>query len=375
MPEIVQWTSSAVQWACVGLVLLLVGATLLPFYRGTGWLARGLGFPRLQLIVLGLLGAVPYGLWFASGAWYDYPLLLSAAAAIAWQGYRILPYTPLWPKQVLPADHPRENAAIRLVISNVQMENRQFERWRHVVTAANPDVILVVEPDDAWAEAITPLREHYPHAVRQPQDNHYGMCLLSRFELDAPEVRFLVQDDVPSIHTDVVLPNGQHIYLIGVHPRPPQVGLPTTPRDAELVVLGRWIRDTDKPCVIGGDLNDVAWSDTTSLFLKISRMLDPRRGRGMYNSFHAQNPLLRFPLDQIFHTDAFKLVRLELLDDVGSDHFPLLIELSYEPAAQDEQEAPQLDHGDQEQAEQRLAEQRHDGQDPAPSRKAKADAD
>jgi len=42
-------------------------------------------------------------------------------------------------------------------------------------------------------------------------------------------------------------------------------------------------------------------------------------------------PLLRYPLDHIFYSREFGLVNLKKLEDIGSDHFPLLIGLNYEP--------------------------------------------
>jgi hypothetical protein len=80
-------------------------------------------------------------------------------------------------------------------------------------------------------------------------------------------------------------------------PRPPVPPTPSYGRDAELVLIGREIDGASRPAVVAGDLNDVAWSSTTTLFQKISGTLDPRVGRGLYNSFHAKSPLLRFPLD------------------------------------------------------------------------------
>jgi hypothetical protein len=85
--------------------------------------------------------------------------------------------------------------------------------------------------------------------------------------------------------------------------------------------------------VVAGDLNDVAWSRSSELFLRLSGLLDPRVGRGLYNSYNAKNPLFRYPLDHVFHSSHFRLVSLERLPYVGSDHFPMLVELSYEPEA------------------------------------------
>lgn len=100
------------------------------------------------------------------------------------------------------------------------------------------------------------------------------------------------------------------------------------------------------PTLVAGDLNDVAWSYTTELFSKVSGLLDPRRGRGFFNTFHAKNPFMRFPLDHIFCSSDFKLISIKRMDNCGSDHFAIYINLQYEPEALAEQEEPQADAGD-----------------------------
>ena len=138
------------------------------------------------------------------------------------------------------------------------------------------------------------------------------------------------------------------------HPRPPEPldNQDSTPRDAELVLVGRAIGDdpADPPTIVTGDLNDVAWSYTTRLFLRLSGLLDPRIGRGFFNSYNARNPLFRFPLDHFFHSNDFRLIELRRLDFVGSDHFPMYLALSYEPARQEEQPEAEADANDREQA-------------------------
>jgi|GEM_PF-3409885 len=81
---------------------------------------------------------------------------------------------------------------------------------------------------------------------------------------------------------------------------------------------------------MAGDLNDTAWSRTTRLFLQVSGLLDPRIGRSPVNTFHADYRLLRWPLDHVFVSPHFRLIRFQRMSHIGSDHFPVFAELELE---------------------------------------------
>ena len=95
--------------------------------------------------------------------------------------------------------------------------------------------------------------------------------------------------------------------------------------------LAKSIARTGQPAAVMGDLNDVAWSATIRLFRKISSLLDPRVGRGMFNTFHVDYPFLRWPLDHLFHSEQFTLKSIERLPSFGSDHFALHTRLMFSP--------------------------------------------
>ena len=347
------------QWTLALLGVWLVSGTLINFSSHPHWYIRGWDFPRVFTAGLALLVAVGWAC-ISEWAWWDWLFLASLTGVVGVQVWNIYPYTPLARQQVLHTDRSVDlPTSMRLVATNVLMENRQFDKWREVIRAADADVILAVEVDDAWMEgAVRPLIADWPNVVAEPRDNYYGMVLLSRLELVNPEIRHEVQEDIPSIHCGVRLESGDLINLHCLHPRPPEPldDQNSTPRDAELVLVGRSIGDnpTDPPTIVTGDLNDVAWSHTTRLFLRLSGLLDPRVGRGFFNSYNAKIPLFRFPLDHFFHSNDFRLIELRRLEYVGSDHFPMDLALSYEPARQEEQPEPEEDATDREQADEML---------------------
>jgi endonuclease/exonuclease/phosphatase (EEP) superfamily protein YafD len=177
-----------------------------------------------------------------------------------------------------------------------------------------------------------PLEAEYPWVTRYPLSNDYGMFLCSRLPITACDVRFVVSEDVPSIRTVVRLRSGDEVVVYAVHPPPPLPESPSYGRDAELVLTGVEIAKEGRPAVVIGDLNDVAWSYTAALFQRLSGTVDPRVGRGMFSTFHAEHRVARYPLDHVFHTRHFTLKELRVLPYTGSDHFPIVVELAYTPA-------------------------------------------
>lgn len=348
------------RWFVLAAGLFMVAGTALSWLRSPHWFVRGWDFPRVQIATIAAASAAAYALLYSRGEVWEWIALALMAGAVLWQCSRIWPYTPLAPKRVerSRAFQPEKgDACFTLMISNVLMENREHGRLVALVRECRPDILMVVETDDVWARALQPLHADFPHRVAQPQDNYYGMMLFSRLPIVRSEVRFLVQDDIPSIHATLRLPSGAEFALHGLHPRPPEPlrDQDSTPRDAELVLMGRTIGSGfSPPTVVAGDLNDVAWSPTTRLFLRLSGLLDPRMGRGLFSSYNANNPLFRFPLDHVFHSNDFRLVKLRRLPRIGSDHFPILITLNHEPDAAAEQPETARQVGDLAEAEERL---------------------
>ena len=343
----------------IALAYVFIVATLLPLWRRDDWWIRASEFPRGQIAASGIAILALYVAFWDTASLFEGVTLAVLAGCVVYQGYKMFPYTPLASKQVLRTGAHEAPSSLALLIANVLMDNREAEAFLEVVQQYDPDVILTVETDHWWERQLRVLEADYPHTLKRPIDNTYGMLLHSRLELVDPEIKELVEEDVPSFHTDVRLRSGDLVRLHCVHPKPPapQEAKTSTPRDAELLIVGQEVKAHEGgPVIVAGDLNDVAWSRTTKLFQETSGLLDPRRGRGMYNTFSAKNPLARWPLDHVFHTDDFKLIHLERGPAWGSDHFPVYIELHYEPEAEAQQEEPEANQEQKEEANEKMSE-------------------
>ena len=336
------------------LVIWLTFWSLIP--RDEWWI-RGADFPRLQILTIGFVVLGFLLLWEARWNLTRELIVFLLIAAIAYQLKMVLPYTFIWKKQVkqVKTEQLDQNKQISLLVSNVLTPNDQYHLLIEQIQKLKPDLVLTLETDQTWQNELSVIEPDYPYRVPVPLNNLYGMHLYSRLELKETEVKFILSNEIPSIHTTVILPSGMPVQLYCLHPKPPSPteAKDSTLRDAELLMVGDQIKDLDESCIVMGDLNDVAWSRTTRLFQRISGLLDPRVGRHFINTFHADYPLLRWSLDHVFHSTDFALVKMQRLPHIGSDHFPVYVVLQtgriFEQI-QEELPETQDDHEDAQQA-------------------------
>ncbi|MBV7434642.1 endonuclease/exonuclease/phosphatase family protein [Cardiobacteriaceae bacterium TAE3-ERU3] len=327
-------------------------ATLLPMLRNGHWMIRGFDFPRVQILSFQAITLIAAIIW-GNGHWLIWTGALLTVAAMIYQLVWILPYLPIGRKEVREPEKANADNEISLISSNVLTPNRNSDALIALVDQYKPDMLLTLESDKWWEDKLAVLDDDYPYQVKQPQDNLYGIHLYSRLPLEEAEIRFRVEEDIPSIVAYVILPSGQRVRLYCVHPAPPS---PTEneksdERDAELVLVGEEVKERNEPALVFGDMNDVAWSASTRLFKRVSGLLDPRIGRGLFSTFHAKIPLLRWPLDHLFHSDDFYICSIKRLPGIGSDHFPIFARLQYHPQAENEYVISQMDEEDRERAE------------------------
>lgn len=256
----------------IGLVLALIviGATLANFIDLDAWWIRLFDFPRLQLVVTGIAAllicvATSERIWSLQSL-----IILLLMLGLLHQVRRILPFTPLMPKEVKSSDEIDDDRRLSLLISNVLMSNRRAVDLLNLVEQKKPDLVLTLESDEWWQEQLATLEHKYPYSVKQPLDNLYGMHLYSRLELEDATVKYLVDDEIPSIHGWVKLRSGEKVRLHCLHPTPPAPPQndSSAERDAELLIVAREVSQRNTATVVAGDLNDVACQRQPGCFRK-----------------------------------------------------------------------------------------------------------
>ena len=243
------------QRAIAVLAIVLAVFALLPFWQVDHWWVRILDFPRLQLGLTGLILLLILMLMAARFRGRHFVLIGGTlAAASLFQLSHVMPYFAPMPKSVADGQC---DAPVTMLGINVLMDNRDYARSLALIEEADADIVLLTEMDAAWETAMAPINERYPHRLGRALPNKYGMHLYSKLPFEGELVARL-QPDIPSIRAQMRLPNGETFAFHGVHPEPPHPGEDSGERDAELVLVGREVRDDGGAAIVFGDLNDVA---------------------------------------------------------------------------------------------------------------------
>lgn len=314
---------------CFGLVIIMFA--FIPRIKKDVWWIRGFEFPHAQFTFLNSTVLLLF-ICYSTFSLIDISFILLCLVTLIYQAVILVSYTFLSKHQVQKCDKVVDKNVISILSANIYMYNTKYVKLQKLIEEHKPDVISLLEPNEEWRKSMEYLKKEYPYFVEVPQEDTYGLLFYSKFEFVEKEIHYLVENDVPSVHVLVKLKNDRVVNLHCLHPKPPS---PTenensTERDAEILIVAKTVSVNDKPTVVMGDLNDVAWSTTTRNFQKISGLLDPRIGRGFFNTFHTSFPFLRWPLDHFFHSYQFKLVDIKRLSNINSDHFPIYIKLHLE---------------------------------------------
>lgn len=95
--------------------------------------------------------------------------------------------------------------------------------------------------------------------------------------------------------------------------------------------------------ILGGDLNAVPWNRTVEVMRRVGQFIDPREVAGYTGSHVARSWWKYWPLDHILHQEGVRPIRFTVLEDIGSDHYPMSAVFCVQPSERDPEPVRQGD--------------------------------
>jgi endonuclease/exonuclease/phosphatase (EEP) superfamily protein YafD len=215
---------------------------------------------------------------------------------------------------------------------NLLSTNESYNDVIEYIEAAEPDVVLLHEASRPWEVALDSAGLDY-EVVRGRSDNLiFGTVVLARQEVEAVSYGF-AEGAARAIALEYQ-PDGWPVpvSILSSHPLAPTTAERADLRDAQLGFAADWAAEQEGAFLVVGDLNASPWSWPFRRLVAEGSLRNSQIGFGLQASFPADALfLLRVPIDHLLHSDELRIRDRHLGPTLGSDHFPLIVDLEYTP--------------------------------------------
>ncbi len=227
---------------------------------------------------------------------------------------------------------PPGKTKIRIMSHNVLADNHSYEQVKQQFIEVDPDVLVVVEYDHEWHEALQTLidDELYPYAVRAPRWHGFGIAIFSKLPLTNKQSFQLTPDitDAPMVMAEFMV-GKQTLRVAGLHVFSPTSTHRMEIRNQQIIEAAEILNKSKTPTVILGDFNCTPWSPFLDDFQQDLEYRDSRVGFGYQGTWCARYrwPAL-IPIDHAFVSPTVHVHDRFVGDHANSDHYPIIVELS-----------------------------------------------
>jgi endonuclease/exonuclease/phosphatase (EEP) superfamily protein YafD len=319
------------------------------FIVGALWLVAALAFAGSFLVEIELYSHFQPPLLVACAAAAVLGLALrrwgvslgSLVLALA-LGWSTAPYL-LPPSTLAPESGPQP---IRVLWANLQNWSTSSESLDAVLDDARADIVVLTELSARHVRAVERSKARWPYQTRFPRGSAFDLLMLSRWEPTDLRIHEPFGDRFP-IFDALVCPKDMNgwreacvavVALHAVRPALPGgfVGVLPTQRDAMLEVATaaarRRIAENHR-VVLMGDFNTTPWSASFRRVLGDSGLVDSatepaERPRWTRPTWLSRWPGIGLPIDHFLLSPTWRVHERRLGPFFGSDHRPLVIELS-----------------------------------------------
>jgi endonuclease/exonuclease/phosphatase (EEP) superfamily protein YafD len=292
------------------------------------WLRLVAPDATLELIVLNALTPwlyLPVWIGFGAGLYFRQRLLAACAGSVV-----VLHLLWLDPRGLVAADlvAPASSPRLRVMSANVLMVNDDTEGIAAEVLQASPDLLLVQELTQDWAERFdaADVRGLFPHRVAVPRDDSFGIGLYARRPV---AIRELDLSGLPALRAELRLAD-RTLTVFNVHTLPPRSAEYVAIWNEMMETIVALIRREPGPVLLAGDLNVTRhhrwYRELVSLGLRDAH---ERRGRAWVSTWpNGRMPYPSLRLDHFLASAELEALDVREGQGRGSDHRPIIGDFS-----------------------------------------------
>lgn len=232
-----------------------------------------------------------------------------------------------------PAEARVDADTIRVMSFNLLSQNEQYSDVVEYISAVDPDLVFLHEASRPWEVAMESSDLDYEIIRPRSEDLIFGTLVLVRGQ-DVTAISHGFAASAPRAVSLQYAPFGwdQQLSVLSTHPLAPTDQERADLRDAQLAFAADWAADRSGAHIVVGDFNATPWSSPFRALMGTADLINSQTGFGLQPSFPTtSNLLLRVPIDHLLHSADLEVTDRQLGPALGSDHFPLIVDLQTAP--------------------------------------------
>lgn len=251
---------------------------------------------------------------------------LWAGVILAFSAIAALPLVSLYfpPSQPAPG-----NTRLRLLNLNVLAWNQDYANVVQLIRDTDTDIVNLVEYSPEWESELEEVMRSYPWHVGPVNGNIvFSKLPLKPFAFSNPffgPVKFL--SAAATLEVD-----GEPVLIVTTHPTSPTTLPRLLERDAQIAVLANPVSHLPKwfHVVMVGDFNATTSCRSMRAMMATTEFRDTRQGFGIQSSWPTFFWPLAICIDHAFVSEGVHVHDRRTGPNVGSDHLPVILELSFD---------------------------------------------
>lgn len=228
-----------------------------------------------------------------------------------------------------PADARVGADGIRVMSFNLLSTNEEYSEVIEYIGTVDPDVVFLHEASRPWEVAMESSGLDYEIVRPRSDDLIFGTLVLVRGD-QLTAVSHGYAAAAPRAVALEFIPGGwdEPLAILSTHPLAPTDQERADLRDAQLDFAGEWAAQRSGAFLVVGDFNATPWSAPFRRLISTADLENSQRGFGLQPTFPSTSTLLlRVPIDHLVHSPALEVTGRQLGPALGSDHFPLVVDL------------------------------------------------
>ncbi|MBL8206698.1 MAG: endonuclease/exonuclease/phosphatase family protein [Blastocatellia bacterium] len=228
------------------------------------------------------------------------------------------------PHVSLNAQAQNKETGLRILLTNVYHENKNYEAFFDLIRRERPDIIVTQETSSGWRDALKSLNTEYPYQCSGVQTDRDWIFLFSKLPLQNEPCN---KGGFPPLLATIVFQSKQ-ISLLSLHPSTPKSGKGLRSRNQQFDAVTAIFQNYNTPKIVIGDLNSSIWSPYFSDLEQSSNLSSVRKGFGILPTWPTYFPPLMIPIDHCLVSSEFQVLNCRTGPNIGSDHLPLIVDLA-----------------------------------------------